>query len=371
MPWFDSTLRPELAQIRAYHPAHAPADAIRLDANESPWALSRDARAHLAESIAAIDLNRYPDVRATRLRERIAEREGVHPDQIVIGCGSDEVIAIVVSALSRPRAGRARATVMFPEPSFVMFRTSSLLAGCEPVAVPLDTMWDLDADATCAAIAQHEPSVVFVPSPNNPTGNLFSDASIERVVHTTRGRALVLLDEAYGAFSGRTYRNVRSAHEHVGQLQTLSKAGLAGARVGWAVLPSRELAAEIDKVRQPYNLGSVSQCIGEAALGPLEAEISHAVQRVVAERERLTRALAQVPGLAVAPSQANFVWVDVGRDAGAVHQALMARGVVVRSFHAAGGRLSSRLRVTVGSPDENSRLLDALAHVLESTDAAR
>jgi histidinol-phosphate aminotransferase len=364
MTWFRPLLRPALDQLSAYHPAAAPADAVRLDANESPYPLPDDARAALAERIRALQTQRYPDVRATRLREAVAERYGAHPDELVLGCGSDEVIAMLLAALAHPRAGRAEATIVHPEPTFVMFRISALAQGLAPVAVPLDARWDLDVDAMREAIARHAPNVVFVPSPNNPTGNAMSDDGIAALVEATRERALLVLDEAYGAFAGRSYRDVRLANPHVGQLQTLSKVGLAAARVGWAVLP-RELAREVDKVRQPYNLNSLSQLAGELCVREFGAAITAAVDAVVAERKRLAGALATLPGVRVEPSDANFLWVHVG-NAGAVFQRLLTRGIVVRSFHAASPRLAGYLRITVGTPAQDDALLAALPAALEA-----
>ncbi len=364
MAWFDTLLKPELASLRAYHPTPAPPGAIRLDANESPYGLSDTARRHVADALARVDMHRYPDVRATRLRELVAEANGAHPEQVILGCGSDEVIALLVTALGAPRPGRARAAFAFPDPSFVMFRITSLVQGAEPVAVPLDETWDLDVDAFATALAAHLPNAVFLPSPNNPTGNLFSDDRIERVIGAASGHgSLVVLDEAYGRFARRTYRALRERHENVGQLQTLSKIGLAASRVGWAILP-RELAVAVDKARQPYNLNALSQRVGELAFTDLRDEIDAAAERIIAERERVTLRLSGLSGCAMAPSSANFVWLDVRRDAGEIHRQLLERGIMVRSFHTNGGRLANWVRVTIGTPEENNRLVEALEALL-------
>ncbi len=355
--WYAAMLRPELSSMRAYAPVGA-GPAIRLDANESPHALPPEARRALGDALAAVDLHRYPDVRATRLRERIAERAGAHPDQVVIGCGSDEVIALLLTTLALPRDGRARAAAVFPEPSFVMFRVSAATQGFDAVGVALDDAWDLDVAAMREAVARARPNVVFLPSPNNPTGNVFSRDRVEAVVDAARG-ALVVLDEAYGPFTSVGYRDLRLAHPHVAQLQTLSKLGLAGARVGWAILPAG-LAREVDKVRQPYNLNALSQRAAELCLGELSPHFERAVGDIVRERSRLAAGLAAIDGVAVSPSEANFLWVEVPVDAARVHAGLLARGIVVRSFHAAGGRLARRLRITVGTRDENDALLAAL-----------
>jgi histidinol-phosphate aminotransferase len=364
MPWYDALLRPELGSINAYRPAAARADAVRLDANESPYGLSPEAQRHMADALARVEMQRYPDVRATRVRELIAETNGAHPDQIVIGSGSDEVIAILVMALGRARTGRTRAAFAFPDPSFVMFRVSSLVQGAEPVAVTLDAAWDLDVDAFDDVLRGREPNAVFLPSPNNPTGNLFTEDRIERVIATAREtKTLVVLDEAYGRFAGRSYRAQRESNEHVAQLQTLSKIGFAATRVGWGILP-RELAIEVDKARQPYNLNALSQRAAELAFTDLRAEIDAAVDRLVSERVRVSARLAALPGCSVVPSAANFVWLDVGRDAGEVYRQLFDRGIVVRSFHAAGGRMATRMRVTIGMREENDRFIEALGAIL-------
>ena len=355
--WFESLLRPELASMRSYVPVAA-GRAIRLDANESPHALPREARERLAAELSAIELNRYPDVRATRLRERIAERAGAHPDEIVIGCGSDEVIAMILTALARPREGVSRASVVFPEPSFVMFRVSAMAQGWEPVAVALDDAWDLDRSAMSAALAKHAPNVVFLPSPNNPTGNVFSRDRVESVVREAP-RSLVVLDEAYGPFTRVSYRDLRVSNPHVAQLQTLSKLGLAAARVGWAVLP-KPIAAAVDKVRQPYNLNALSQRAAELCLTELAPHFERAVADIVEERSRLSSMLSSIDGVTVTPSEANFVWVSVPVDAGALHASLLAKGIVVRSFHASGKRLARQLRISVGTREENDALLAAM-----------
>jgi histidinol-phosphate aminotransferase len=355
-PWHE-LLRPELAAMRSYVPAAAP-HAIRLDANESPYTLPPEGRAVLAEALAAVDTNRYPDVRATALRTLVAARENVDPDRIVLGCGSDEVIALLLTALARARSGAPRAAVLFVEPSFVMFRVTAMALGHEPVGVALDDTWDLDVPAMRSAIARTRPNVIFLPSPNNPTGNLFARDRIDAVIDAAPD-ALVVLDEAYGRFTATHYRDLAEGRANVARLQTLSKLGLAAARVGWAVLPNG-LAHEVEKVRQPYNLNTFSQRAAELCLGELSPYFDRAVADIVSERTRLAAELASVPGVTVYHSEANFLWVRVARNAGEVHAALMAKGIVVRSFHASGGRLAHMLRISVGTPTENNALLEAL-----------
>lgn len=363
-PALESLLRPELASLRAYVPHAAPADAVRLDANESPFDLDPAVKRELMASAATVPLHRYPDPRATALREAIAARQGCHPDEVVLGNGTDEVIAMILAAFARPRPGAARATILHPAPSFVMYRISALALGVEPVAVELDDAWDLDVEATRAAIAARRPNVVFLPSPNNPTGNRFGDARVAAVLDACDD-ALALMDEAYAPFARRGYDALRRERSNVGQLQTLSKVGLAALRCGWAILP-RTIAAEVDKVRQPYNLDAVTQHLAREVLTRHAEAVDAAVSRVVAGREALAAALRAIDGVAVSPSDANFLWVGLDRDAADVHAAMLARGVVVRSFHASGGRLARRLRITVGTAAENERCVSALRAALSS-----
>lgn len=347
-------------------PHPAPPEVIRLDANESAYELPPALRDELyAQALRETSLRRYPDAACTALREAIAARAGCDPAQVVPGNGTDEVIALVLGALSRPRAGRQRAAAMFPWPSFVMYRISALAQGMDPVAVELDARWDLDVSAFREASRVAPPNVLFLPSPNNPTGNRFSADRIDAVVADHRD-ALVLLDEAYAAFSDGAHDHLRREHPHVGQLQTLSKVGFAALRCGWAILPEA-VAREVNKVRQPYNLDAVTQAVATRVISTCGEWIAETAARVRSERERLVSALSRMSDVEVTPSDANFVWLRVP-DAARTHAALLSRGLLVRSFHAQGGRMARQLRVTVGTRDENDALLRALPEALSSRD---
>jgi histidinol-phosphate aminotransferase len=239
-----------------------------------------------------------------------------------------------------------------------MFRIGALAHGLDPIEVPLDARWQLDVDATCAAIREHQPNVIFLATPNNPTGNAFDEKAIETIAREAES-SLVVIDEAYRAFADHTLSRLFGAYANVGMLGTLSKIGLAAARIGWARLP-RALAVEVDKARQPYNLNALSQRVGCLALGPLAAVLEEHVSRIVLERERLGDELAQVQGLEVFPSVANFFLVRAAGDVNALHEWLADRGILVRNFHPHGGALAGCLRITVGTPAENDRLIEAL-----------
>jgi len=354
-------VRPELAQLRAYA---APAGTlpIKLDANESPWPLSQAIRDRLAATLAAIPLHRYPDPRAMAVRTPLAALLEAEPDELVLGSGSDELIALLCTALSRPREGRARAVVLYPTPTFAMYRITALAHGLEPVEVPLRADFTLDLPAMCAAIAEHRPSLVFLATPNNPTGNAFAHQDLREIL-TAAPESLVVLDEAYGPFTGRSLTSWCDRYANVALLGTLSKIGLAAARVGWARLPAG-LAAEVEKARQPFNLSALSQAAAALALGELRPELDAHVAAIVAERARLAAAFAALRGIHVTPSQANFFLVRFDGDPSPVVRGLAAAGIAVRSFHGHGGALANHVRITVGTPRENDALLDVLTRVL-------
>jgi histidinol-phosphate aminotransferase len=349
-------LRSELADISAYHP-HPGDYAVRLDANEAPDFWSEAARARLGAASVAASPSRYPDTRALELKEAIAKRVGARTEELMVGVGSDEVIALLLTALDRPRERGRPPTMVTITPSFVMYRISSRVRGFSPVEVPLDASWQLPVASMVRAVEAADPNLVFLPSPNNPTGNAFPEEDVRRVVEAAP-RALVVLDEAYAAYSSVGLSALFDTYPNVALLGTLSKIGLAALRVGW-LRGNPSLVAEIDKVRQPYNMPAVCQRMATVALTELSGEIDAAVALVRRERARLTEELTGL-GFVVTPSEANFLWVKTPVPAGELFVSLGEKGVLVRSFHDRGGRLGSQLRVTVGTPAENDRFLEAV-----------
>jgi histidinol-phosphate aminotransferase len=297
------------------------------------------------------------------LRARIAARTGASADEILVGAGSDEVIAILLTAFAGRKAS-GPSVVLLPTPTFVMYRATARVQGHKPVEVPLDAAWDLDVRGMQRACEMAPPSVVFIASPNNPTSNRMSDDRIAAVLAAAPG-ALVVVDEAYADYSGASLRSWRAQHPNLAILRTLSKIGLASLRVGW-IEADAALVRELDKVRQPYNVSATSQAMAAAVLSEGWDEVQHHVRAVVDERERVSAALRKMSGVDVPKSDANFLWVGTPRPSAQVHEALVARGVLVRSFHNAGGRLKDRLRVTVGSRAENDRFLEAFEAALSA-----
>jgi histidinol-phosphate aminotransferase len=282
---------------------------------------------------------------------------GGAPLDLVVGAGSDEVICILMNALSEPPPGRGAAVVLSVEPSFVMYRHNAIVCGLRPVSVPLTGAFGLDGASLQKAIADEKPNLIFLASPNNPTGNAFSDGAIREVIEAAPS-SLVVIDEAYAAFAGRTLSTYCERYDNVALMGTLSKIGLAGARVGYCRLPSA-IAADVDKARQPFNLSSLALCAGELALTDLAPILEAQVDEIIAERARLFAALERRDDLEPHPSDANFILVRVRGDAAAFASRLNAEGVGVRAF-AGVASLEGHVRITVGTPDQNDALLAAL-----------
>ncbi len=343
-------VRPEIRALSAYVVAKAEG-LIKLDAMENPYRLPESLRQALGRALAEVSLNRYPDGGAPAVHAALREAYGIDDDLgLLLGNGSDELIQIITCALAQPGA-----VMLAPEPSFVMYRMNALFAGMRYVPVALHDDFTLDAAAMRAAIAREHPALVYIAYPNNPTGNLFDEDALLDIVRATPG--LVVIDEAYQAFAERSFmRHVRS-FPNLLILRTLSKVGMAGLRLGYAVA-DRAWITELDKVRPPYNLGVLTQAAAPIVLREralLEAQAA----AIRAERERLGVALAAMPAVTVYPSQTNFVTVRVP-DANAWFGALKAAGILVKNLHLWHPLLTNCLRLTVGTPEENDAVLNVL-----------
>jgi histidinol-phosphate aminotransferase len=354
-------LRPELSEFEAYRPV-AGDFRVRLDANEAPAMLSAAARQRLTEAVAELRWERYPDASAHALRRAIAERCGVSSDEVLVGVGSDEIITLLLTALTMPRDAARPPTLITTTPTFVMYRMSARIRGVQVMEVPLDESWDVSLPSLARAVEISNPNLIFIASPNNPTGNMAGRERVEQLIEAAP-RALIVIDEAYVDYADGDQLELYRKYDNVAVLRTLSKVGFAALRIGW-MIGRPELVKELDKARLPYNMNSVSQTLGELVLGELSSELDAIVRSVRQERTALAAELARIDGVTATPSQANFIWFRTGRPAEDVYRALMERQILVRSFHARGGRLKHQLRVTVGTPAENAAFLQALREVV-------
>ena len=344
-------LRPDLRDFTAYHAASPRRGVVRLHANEASW------RADWDETDDG--LNRYPDPRPEALVHALASLYGVASGQVLVTRGSDDAIDLLVRAFCT--AGQD--AVLVTPPTFGMYAVAARLQGAAVVAVPLRRDFSLDTSAVLAA-ATEQVKLVFLCSPNNPTGSLVSPRAVDTLCRELRGRAVVVVDEAYVEFSrhpGFTDRLER--YPNLVLLRTLSKAwGLAGARVG-TLLAEPELVAVLRALAPPYPLPSLAT---EAALRRLQPAELAATRRRTAAIVRRREALAgELKGLSTVrriwPSEGNFLLVRFA-DAAAAMQACEAAGVLVRDFSRQPA-LAGCLRITVGTAAENRKLLRALARL--------
>lgn len=344
-------VRPELRELSAYH-VPASAGLIKLDAMENPYPWPESMVDDWLNALRRVRLNRYPDAAAADLKQSLRAAFRI-PDELalVLGNGSDEIIQMIGLALAGP--GRV---VLAPVPTFVMYEMIARFVGAEFVGVPLAEDFDLDMPQMLSAIDRHQPAVVFLAYPNNPTGNLFAADAIQDLIDAAPG--LVVLDEAYHAFAAVSWLDRGPLPDNVVVMRTVSKLGLAGLRLGYLIGADAWLD-EFEKVRLPYNINALTQTSAAFALAR-RAEFDQQARSIVSERGRMAEALAAA-GYRVYPSAANFLLFRASPDtADKLFRELLDAGVLIKNLHRAGTPLADCLRVTVGTPAENSAFLDAL-----------
>ncbi|NBQ86236.1 MAG: histidinol-phosphate transaminase [Betaproteobacteria bacterium] len=335
---------------------------VKLDAMENPFALPSELQAALGERLGRLAIHRYPGARIDDLRAALAKYVDLpNGCALMLGNGSDELISLLAMACDVPGA-----SILAPLPGFVMYAMSAQLQGLAFHGVPLTADFELDEAAMLAAMRQHRPAIVYLAYPNNPTANLWDAGVIRRLIaEAAQLGSIVVMDEAYQPFASRSWldeiRRDPQAHAHVLLMRTLSKFGLAGIRLGY-MLGAQALVHEVDKVRPPYN---VSVLNAECALFALEHADVFAQQaaQIRDERVRLIDALKALPGIQPFPSEANMVLVRVP-DARRAFDGMKARGVLVKNVSTMHALLAQCLRLTVGTPDENARMLAALKESL-------
>ncbi len=346
----ETLARPEIRGLQSYFTALQQTGTVRLNANEAPWERRVNCRAS--------SLNRYPEVRPRLLQERLAERYGVTPDRLLVTRGSSEAIDLLLRAFCRSGIDN----VVVTPPTFSMYQVYADIQGAGVKSVPLtvENDFQLDVDEVLAACDANT-KLIFVCSPNNPTGNLVPIADMVGLAKAREGQSLIVVDEAYIEFSGsESVAALTGIHDNLVVLRTLSKAlALAGARCG-AVVGSRCLTGLLNGILAPYALATpVIDCVLDALGAESEHEARQACAHIVRERERLSQALAQNHQIVkVWPSRANFLLVKF-HSLTAVQEKLRANGVLIRDFGAE-ARLDNCARITVGSRDENDRLLELL-----------
>jgi histidinol-phosphate aminotransferase len=349
-------IRPQLRALQSYHVPPA-AGLIKLDAMENPYSWPDWLLNDWLDTLRQAALNRYPDPAARALKSRLRGVLGVpEAADVILGNGSDELIQMIIQAVAAPGH-----VILAPEPTFVMYRQIAVVAGLDFQGVPLRADFTLDADAVIEAITTHQPAVVFLAYPNNPTGNLFDREAIETILSCSPG--LVVLDEAYAPFADDSFMGDLGCCDNLLVLRTLSKLGLAGVRLG-LLAGAGEWLAEIEKTRLPYNISTLDQLTGEFALRHY-AVFEEQAKTIRRQRGALLDRLQALPGLTVYPSAANFILfrVPAGRG-GAVFEGLKSNGILIKNLAGSAPALADCLRVTVGKPEENAAFVAALASLL-------
>lgn len=345
-------VRPEIRALSAYH-VPDPGNCIKLDAMENPYRWPAELVNSWLECLRDLPLNRYPDPSARHLQARLRVAMQVPEDMsVLLGNGSDELIQMIVQTIAAP--GRV---ILAPEPTFVMYRLIAQVLGLKFAGVPLTEDFALDIDAMLEAMDLHQPAVVFLAYPNNPTGNLFDSVAVRRII--TEAPGLVIVDEAYAAFASDSFMGALGQYPNLLVLRTVSKMGLAGLRLGMLAGPS-EWLSEIDKTRLPYNINVLTQASAEFALEH-RAVLDDQTGRIRADRADLLAALSGLTGLKVYPSEANFILFRTpSGKADGIFAGLRQRGILIKNLSGAGGALADCLRVTVGTKGENAAFLVAL-----------
>jgi histidinol-phosphate aminotransferase len=348
-------IRDEIKALSAY--AVAPAEGmVKLDAMENPYVLPDGLRSAIARRLSSLEVNRYPEANPEALKTLLRQTMGIDPAAaLLLGNGSDELIQMIALTVAKPGA-----VILGVEPAFVMFRMIATFVGMRFVGVPLKDDFTLDGPALLSAMEREAPALVFLAYPNNPTGNHFDAAVVEEVIRRAPG--LVVIDEAYFPFTDCSFLPRLLSYPNLLVMRTVSKLGLAGIRLGFLSGPA-EIVGQIDKVRLPYNISMLDQAVAMEVLSHgevLQAQADHIRQ----QRGVLARQLAAIAGVKVYPSDANFLLFRVAQ-APRIFDGLRHRGILIKNLSAAHPLLADCLRVTVGTPEENQRFLDALQDTLE------
>jgi histidinol-phosphate aminotransferase len=350
-------IKPRVRELKAYT-LKPDRGAVKLNQNENPWGAPDAVRRETLRRLEGRAWSRYPDFVPASLHEKLAQFAGWRADGVVAGNGSNELIQATLMVT----VGEGR-RVLISEPTFALYRQVATVLGGEVLSVPLDDQLGFDVPALCEASERDEPDVTILCSPNNPTGCRVEEDALEELLKTTGG--IVVIDEAYFEFSGRTVAPMLERHANLAVFRTFSKAmALAGLRVGY-LLAAPELAREVSKAVLPYNLNAFSQTAAEVAVELYDAELRPTVERIVAERERLYTELQNIRGLAPVRSCANFMVVRSSIEPRRVYEEMLERfGVLIRDVSGY-PKLKDYFRVSVGTPEENDRLLEGLRDIFD------
>ena len=345
-------VRTNIKGLKAYQVENLD-EGTKLHANENPYPPSPELLEKIFQRLDKLELNRYPDPDCRNLKKAIAHRTGALTEQIIIGNGSDELIQYLMQVLCDEGE-----TIAFPDPTFAMYGITAQCLGLNPVSFPLNDNWDFEAQPALDVLAEQKAKIVFISYPNNPTGNCFSEQAIQQIIEQFEG--IVVLDEAYQDFSGKTFLNQMEKHNNLVVLRSLSKIGLAGLRVGYGIFPTL-LAEQVNKVRLPYNSNSISQWVAAELLNDFTS-VQNQIHSILDERDRLMDELSKLRSITAYPSNSNFILFKDSNDGVQIFNKLKENGTLLRNL-GSHPRLKNCLRVTIGAKQENDQFLNQMRKV--------
>jgi histidinol-phosphate aminotransferase len=349
-------VKPQVLNVPAYTLRAYEAE-VKLNQNENPYDFPDDLKGEIFRRFRGRQWSRYPDFIPDSLRLQLAEFAGWEKDGVLVGNGSNELLQATLMVLIK-----SRTRVAIPAPTFTVYRLISNVLGAKIVDVPLNPDMSYDVDALISKSQEAGAGVLIINTPNNPTGAVLRGEGLQRILEQFSGH--VLLDEAYYEFWGQTGLEFLKEYPRLIITRTFSKAmGMAGLRVGY-LLAHPDLAAQISKAKLPYNVNQFSLTAAEVALENI-GRFRAAIEAVMKERERLGGELGRMPGIKVYPSEANFFLIEVPVEPRAIFEDLYGQGILIRDVSSYPS-LSKCLRVSVGAPDENNRLLSALRAALNA-----
>ena len=359
---FEELIRPHLTSVQTYQPVDppevlaqragiSPDSVVKLNGNENPYGPSPRA----AEAVSTAELHIYPDPFQRRLRSALSEYTGFGAENIIAGAGSDELIDLLFRLFIQPGD-----VILDCEPTFAMYAFCARVAGGELKLIQRDELFEIDLQAVREAI-DDTTKIIFISSPNNPTGNMASEEQVRALLDTG---LVVVIDEAYYEFSGETVAGLIDEYDNLVVLRTMSKwAGLAGLRIGYGIMDSA-LVDHIVDIKSPYNVNVAAEAAALASLDDSDYLLGN-VQSIVNDRESMFQTLEAMDGVKPWPSQGNYILCQLDGQEKAVDMVnqLAGRGIFVRSFGS--DRLTDCFRVAIGTPDENEAFLTAVREIAQ------
>ena len=348
MTFIEQWLRSDMKNLNAYHVPESK-NLLKLDAMESPFGVPSDLMGEFLKYIEEVEVNRYPDAESLKLKDTLRSLMNISKEsEVLLGNGSDELIQLLALACNEGDL------IMSFEPSFVMYEMVSKYAHLKYHGIKLDSSFDINLSEAIQIIKNKNPKLIFIAYPNNPTGNAFDYDAILEIIKTSK--ALVVLDEAYYAYSDRSFLSEISNFSNLVVLRTISKIGFAGLRLG-LFIGSKETIFQLNTLRLPYNINVLTQASANFLLQD-KKRIKKNAEVLIGERQRLFEELSVITQLKVFPSQTNFILINCA-NAKSLHNSLVENGILVKGFSLDSG-LSDFIRISVSVPNENNILIAAI-----------